>query len=134
MPELEIEDPDLPQAAVVLVWRPDGTILGVSRPDDPTAFTLPGGHVDEGEDPAAAAARELREETGVELSELVQVFQGVSDGTLCTAFEGKAVPLEEFAPRDGEKGIVKWCTPRELLDGPFGEYNRLLFLRTGISF
>ena len=134
MPELAIEIPEMPQSAVVLIWRDDGMVLGVSRPDDPSAFTLPGGGVEEGEDPAAGAARELFEETGVKLSGLSPVFQAPSDGTMCTAFEGLALPLEQFSPGDGEKGVVKWCTPAELAAGPFGEYNKLLFATMGIPF
>ncbi|MFD3872605.1 NUDIX domain-containing protein [Streptomyces sp. NPDC058623] len=52
-------------AAVVLVTDPDGRVLVQSvdyRPDR----LLPGGAVDAGESPAAAAAREVREELGVD--------------------------------------------------------------------
>jgi len=131
--ELEIEV-EVPKATCVLIWRQDGKILGVSRPDDLEAFTLPGGGMHEGEEPAEAAARELKEETGVELSEIIPVFHALERDTPCTAFEGTPIPLDEFQPREGEKGIVRWCTPTELANGPFGKYNQLLFSKMGISY
>ncbi len=58
-------------AVDVLVWREDGAILFVERKYDPYkgALALPGGFMEEGETVAQAAVRELREETGIEVSE-----------------------------------------------------------------
>lgn len=56
-----------PRAAAVVAVRPDGRVLLV-RHDRPAVggelLELPAGLVDEGEDPAACAERELLEETG----------------------------------------------------------------------
>ncbi|MEU9006789.1 NUDIX domain-containing protein [Streptomyces sp. NPDC048551] len=52
-------------AAVVLVTDPDGRVL-VQSVDYRADRLLPGGAVDAGEAPAAAAAREVREELGVD--------------------------------------------------------------------
>ncbi|HXF73197.1 MAG TPA: NUDIX hydrolase [Actinomycetota bacterium] len=56
-----------PRAAAVVAIRPDGRVLLV-RHDRPAIggelLELPAGLVDEGEDPAACAERELLEETG----------------------------------------------------------------------
>lgn len=47
-------------------------LLMFKRPDDkgffPGYWMLPGGHIDPGEDPLAAAIREVKEETGIRLS------------------------------------------------------------------
>ncbi|XP_048528636.1 nudix hydrolase 26, chloroplastic-like [Triticum urartu] len=46
-------------------------IFSASRIDIPTAWQMPQGGIDPGEEPRAAAVRELREETGVRSAEIV---------------------------------------------------------------
>ena len=71
--------PDPKVAAGVVVQR-DGKVLLVQRVYAPQKgrWTLPVGFVDAGEDPSLAAARECREETGleVEVTGLLDVFYG----------------------------------------------------------
>lgn len=58
---------ELPQAVVVAAVDAEGAVLMVRRHRfilDRWVWELPGGYVDEGEDLAAAAVRELEEETG----------------------------------------------------------------------
>lgn len=59
----------VPCASVAVVDRsgPDPAVLCVERAVPPGVgeWTLPGGHMEIGEEPATAAARELEEETGV---------------------------------------------------------------------
>jgi ADP-ribose pyrophosphatase YjhB (NUDIX family) len=60
-----IRRPRVDGAAVVV--RQGGRILLVRNSYQPR-LTLPGGHLRRGEDPAAAAARELREEVGLDVA------------------------------------------------------------------
>ncbi|QRV13792.1 NUDIX hydrolase [Haloterrigena salifodinae] len=59
----------VPCASVAIVdrSRADARVLCVERgvPPGVGEWTLPGGHIEIGEEPAAAAARELEEETGI---------------------------------------------------------------------
>ena len=57
--------------ATVVVTR-DNTVLLVRGPSG--KFVMPGGGIDPGEQPAAAAVRELREETGLEAEEVEPLF------------------------------------------------------------
>lgn len=117
------------QAACCLVLADDGTVLAVSRKDDPMAFGLPGGKVDPGETPEQAAARELHEETGLQATSLRQVFvRKEDDGFTTTTFVCK-VSGQIDTP---ESGVVRWVTPQTLFDGPFGGYNRALWDRLGL--
>lgn len=58
-----------PKVAVAVLVVQDGRILLVQRANEPERgkWTLPGGFMDAGEDPACAAMRECLEETGVEI-------------------------------------------------------------------
>lgn len=59
-------------AAVVIVTRPDGRFLAVER-GVPPGLEFPGGKVRSGESPLDAAAREVLEETGVGVTDLVEI-------------------------------------------------------------
>jgi len=123
---------ELPRTVAVLVFREeDGAVLGVSRKDDPTAFSLPGGHVDES-DPTdeAAATRELKEETGLDVENLAVVYEGICEGKYCTTFEGDV----SGDLHTEEPGVIRWCRPSELAYGPFGSYNQELFRKAGIEY
>ncbi len=69
-------------AAAVLVER-EGKILLVRRANEPQRgkWSLPAGFIDAGEDPKAAAAREVFEETGlrVRVTDLLDVISGGDD-------------------------------------------------------
>ncbi len=108
------------RAACCLILSGDGRVLAVSRKDDPTAFGMPGGKVDPGEEPIEAAARELQEETGLIATNLKQVFEHQEDdGYTTTTF----VCNVAGDIHTDESGVVKWVKPIELFNGPFGSYN-----------
>jgi 8-oxo-dGTP diphosphatase len=69
-----------PKVAVAVLIEQDGAVLLVRRANEPKRglWTLPAGFVDAGEDPAAAAARECLEETGltVEITGLLEIVAG----------------------------------------------------------
>lgn len=79
----------------VVVELPGGVVL-IERASEPHGWALPGGFIDYGEEPAAAARREVREETGldVELTELLGVYGDPSrdprQHTLSVVYVGRA--------------------------------------------
>lgn len=118
-----------PRAACVLIIADDGKVLAVSRRNDPTAFGLPGGKVDQGEQPADAAARELKEETGLDVAGLRPVFvHKEDDGYETTTFIGSVSGKIDTK----EEGVIRWVDREVLFNGPFGRYNRKLFATLGL--
>lgn len=121
------ETPSQKHAVCVLIIS-NGKILAVSRRDDPTDFGLPGGKVDPGESLEQAAARELKEETGLVARNLKQAY---------TADDGEYITTTFFCDAEGkintmEEGVVMWVNKDVLLRGCFGEYNAKLFDALGL--
>ena len=108
-------------AAVGILRRPDGRILLQRRPAGKVFaghWEFPGGKIHSGERPAAAMARELREEIGVECADarlwLRRVHEyphGRIDLHFFRVCEWRGAPT----PREGQE--LRWMNPRD--DGPF---------------
>jgi putative (di)nucleoside polyphosphate hydrolase len=60
----------------LMLFDPSGRVFVARRSDTPGAWQMPQGGIDDGEDPRAAALRELAEETGVARAEIVAETAG----------------------------------------------------------
>ncbi len=121
-------DPDgFELSAAVVLWRGD-ELLVMKRAGGFSAggWFLPGGHLGLGERPADAAARELREETGIEVDpaslRIVDVMTYDHDGTTahCIIYNGECAGATECVVNE-EHYVAKWMTPEayiaRFLDG-----------------
>ena len=107
-------------AALVVILSQAG-VLGVSRPHDPSDFGLPGGSVEPGETPEAAAIREVHEETGLVVNTLKKLEQVSYRERSVHCFLALAVTGEL---RASDEGVVSWVTWDVLGRGTYGDYNR----------
>lgn len=128
----------MPRAACVLIVRPDGKLLSISRGENTSDWALPGGRVEKHETLPEAARNELREETGIVAdtrARFVPIFKGRSqhfetstyrvDGKLFFPPTLQSVPFE---------GYVEWKNPHELCAPhcSFADYATRMFSHLGI--
>ena len=98
----------------VVVLLPDGRVVLVRRKHPPEGWALPGGFVDVGETLEAAAVREAREETGLDvtLEDLVYVYSDPRRDprrhTLSAAFVGRAAGQPVGADDADEARAFRW--------------------------
>lgn len=104
----------------VVVLLPGDRVVLVERRNPPPGWALPGGFVDEGEPLEAAAVREAREETGLEVA-LLEQFHAYSDPrrdprghTISTVFLGRA----SGEPRGGDDALRAAAFPWGALPAP----------------
>lgn len=126
---------NIPKASLVLVINDKGEILSVSRKDNHKDKNIIGGKVDKGETFRQAAIREAKEETNLDVYDLIPIFFR-KDGTYkCVTFIGK---YKGIVAKTSEKetGVVEWINYDQLFNGSFQEYNRELksiLLKIGIK-
>lgn len=116
------------KAVTVLLFNELNQILAVSRKDDITKFGLVGGKVDSNETLEEAAVRETKEETGLIIYNLKKIFEDSEDRkfwTVCFTADYTGTI------HTSEKGLVKWVNKEILFTGPFGNYNKKLFVHIG---
>jgi 8-oxo-dGTP diphosphatase len=110
-----------PKVATGVVVEHEGRILLVRRNHEPMLgrWAFPSGYVDAGELVEAAAAREVLEETGVEvaLDRLLGVWSHAGDPVIFVAYAGHLLAGEA---RAGDEAFeVAWFAPDELPELPF---------------
>lgn len=108
--------------ASACVWHA-GRVLLIERARPPGVWSLPGGHVELGETTAAAAARELAEETGVtaRLDAFVGLFDVIRrdrDGKVLlhyavACYAGHATQDAVLAASDAKAAL--WVWPQEVV-------------------
>jgi 8-oxo-dGTP diphosphatase len=135
-PQPPHEKPQPVLCAGAVVRDPSGRLLLVRRGRPPSAglWSVPGGRVEPGETPAQAAVREVREETGLD----------VTVGDLLATVEIGDFVVPDFAAevlggelRAGDDAAdVRWCTFDEaallrLTPGLLDELRRMLAAESG---
>jgi len=109
------------KSATVLLMREDGWLLAVSRGADTMDWGMPGGWLEPGESPAEGAARELWEETGIEVrpEHLRQVYEQQGCITFApvpnapvwgTTYAGNLV----LEPQGEWEGYPAWVRPKTI--------------------
>jgi len=110
-------------SAQVVLINEEGLVLGVSRKTDHNDFGLPGGKMDpEDLSIEAAALREVKEETGLNIYDLELVFamhkQGYMGYTYLAKYSGEI--------NHKEPHVVKWVPFQVIMQGSFGRFNELV--------
>lgn len=131
---MDITNTEIKNAACMLIINPmTGQFLGVSRKNDHEDMNLVGGKEDE-EDYILgprrgmtsieyAARRECFEETGIFVTDMIQVFCRMARTRMVTTFLALSWHGEI---KSSEEGVVKWLDLDELYKGTYGPYNKLL--------
>lgn len=111
---------------VVAVARDDGRLLMIRRSAQvqlaPLTVCFPGGTVEAGESQAAAVVREMREELGLEVRPLRQVWRWDFPDKPLTLWGWLAEVIGPQQPRPDEREVAEmlWLSPEEGSNHPAG--------------
>ncbi len=110
-----------------LVYDPQGRLLLVLRAHEPArgTWSVPGGRVEPGEDAAAAVARELREETGLEVmpGRLAGVVHRAAPGGGTFVIEDYVCEVTGGALRPGDDADdARWFSAADLAAADPGSF------------
>jgi len=121
---------EVPLAVSVIVMNTKGQIVGVSRKNDHTDFSLPGGKVEtDDKDMLDGCIRELSEETGLfyERENFIKIHEGHhGDYWQKTYYINVISDMDDSVFDYDEPHVVKWTDWETVFDGSFGKYNRIV--------
>lgn len=111
--------------ATVIVQNEAGEILFIEHSEDGRVWELPSGHIEEGENPENAARREVREETGYLVDDVLPVVAVVwpFTGTVRVQLVFCATVGDKVSHSDGEAASVAWRdgVPENVTFGELGQ-------------
>lgn len=114
---------DIKHSVSVVLINEDGLVLHVSRKDNHSKWTLPGGKVDsEDSSLEEAAVRETMEETGVQITNLTQIYSSYDGRFMGHTFIADYVGEIDY-DKDKEPHLVEWKPLAFALSGPFSPWN-----------
>lgn len=117
--------------AAIFIQR-ENKILGIHRRNNSNDWGIICGKIEPGETEMQAAIREAKEEAGINIFNLKEIFRstyrpGVEREIVCFSCDYDGEPSNQ--PGEPE---TKWCSVEELTSGSFKEYNEALFRTIGL--
>ncbi len=100
-------------------------VLCVSRKDKHESMGLPGGKMDpEDLSELDAIVRETKEETGLDITDMQLIYATHKNGAMGYTY------LANYSGEiyTDEPHVVKWGTFIDLITGPFGEWNKQVYM------